>query len=169
MLGRVVMRHDGNGRLLEIGTRTRTIPPALRRALQHRDRGCRFPGCEVRVTQGHHIRHWAAGGPTTLGNLALLCRRHHHAVHEEGFRVARGPDGALRFARPDGRPLPEVAPPATVPEEPVAALRARSDAAGLHLDARTACATGLGDRLDLVWAIDVLHPMAATPAIADSS
>ena len=69
---RVVMRHDADGRLLEVGARTRTIPPALRRALHHRDRGCRFPGCGVRVGQGHHIRHWAHGGPTTLSNLALL-------------------------------------------------------------------------------------------------
>jgi 5-methylcytosine-specific restriction endonuclease McrA len=105
---RVVMRHDPEGRVVEIGARTRTIPPALRRALHHRDRGCRFPGCGVRVGQGHHIHHWAQGGPTTLSNLALLCRRHHRAVHEEGYHVARGPDGALRFRRPDGRPLPEV-------------------------------------------------------------
>src|SRR6266571_7845517 len=87
---RVVMRHDGEGRLLEIGARTRTIPPALRRALEHRDRGCCFPGCHGRFTQGHHLRHWAHGGPTTLSNLALLCRRHHRAVHEEGYQVARG-------------------------------------------------------------------------------
>ncbi|HEY7254721.1 MAG TPA: HNH endonuclease signature motif containing protein [Methylomirabilota bacterium] len=83
------------------------MPPALRRALQHRDRGCRFPGCGVPFGQGHHLRHWARGGPTTLSNLALLCRRHHRAVHEEGYQVARGVDGALRFTRPDGRPIPE--------------------------------------------------------------
>ncbi|HET9923304.1 MAG TPA: DUF222 domain-containing protein [Methylomirabilota bacterium] len=60
---RVVMRHDLAGRLVEVGARTRTIPPALRRALQHRDRSCRFPGCGVQVGQGHHVRHWAQGGP----------------------------------------------------------------------------------------------------------
>ena len=81
---RVVMRHDEEGRVVEIGARTRTIPPALRRALHHRDRGCRFPGCGVSNGQGHHLHHWAQGGPTTLSNLALLCRRHHRAVHEEG-------------------------------------------------------------------------------------
>src|SRR5947199_7765066 len=118
---RVVMRHDADGRLLEVGARTRTIPPALRRALHHRDRGCRFPGCGVRFGQGHHLRHWAHGGPTTLSNLALLCRRHHRAVHEEGYQVARGPDGTLRFRRPDGRPLPEVPSPAPVPEAPAGA------------------------------------------------
>ena len=56
----VVMRHDTNGHVVEVGARTRTIPPALRRALQHRDRGCRFPGCGARVGEGHHVRHWAA-------------------------------------------------------------------------------------------------------------
>jgi uncharacterized protein DUF222 len=69
---RVVMRHDAEGRVVEVGARTRTIPPALRRALHHRDRGCRFPGCGVRFGQGHHIRHWAQGRPTTLSNLAIL-------------------------------------------------------------------------------------------------
>ena len=94
---RVIMRHDPDGRLLEISARTRTIPPALRRALQHRDQDCRFPGCGARFGQGHHIRHWAQGGPTTLSNLALLCRRHHGAVHEEGYQVERQADGVEAF------------------------------------------------------------------------
>jgi 5-methylcytosine-specific restriction endonuclease McrA len=157
---RVVMRHAPDGRLLEVGARTRTIPPALRRALHHRDRGCRFPGCGLRFGQGHHVRHWAQGGPTTLSNLVLLCRRHHRAVHEEGYHVARQPDGALRFRRPDGRPFPEVPPPPAVPADPVQALRARHHAEGLRLHARTACPDWLGERLDLAWALDVLHPLA---------
>src|SRR5258707_639778 len=107
---RVVMRHDEDGRLLEVGARTRTIPPALRRALQHRDQGCRFPGCGLPFGEGHHVRHWAAGGPTTLSNLALLCRRHHRAVHEEGYQVVRRPDDALEVRRPDGQLLPAVPP-----------------------------------------------------------
>jgi 5-methylcytosine-specific restriction endonuclease McrA len=157
---RVVMRHDPDGRLVEVGARTRTIPPALRRALTNRDRGCRFPGCGVRVGQGHHVRHWAEGGPTTLSNLALLCRRHHRAVHEEGYRIERLADGALQFRRPDGRPLPDVPPPAAVPADPVGALRARHEAQGMRLHPRTGCAGWLGERLDVGWAIDVLHPLA---------
>jgi hypothetical protein len=160
---RVVMRHDDAGRVVEIGARTRTIPPALRRALHHRDRGCRFPGCGVSNGQGHHLRHWAHGGPTTLSNLALLCRRHHRAVHEEGYKVARGPDGALRFRRPDGRPLPEVPPAPVVSGDPVSALRASHEALGLRLHARTACPGWLGEPLDVSWAIDVLHPRAQRP------
>ncbi len=157
---RVVMRHDEDGRTVEVGARTRTIPPALRRALHARDRGCRFPGCGLPFGQGHHVRHWAHGGPTTLSNLALLCRRHHRAVHEEGYQVDRQPDGALQFRRPDGRLLPEVPPPAAVPADPVQALRAQHDAQGLRLHARTALPSWLGERLDVGWAIDVLHPLA---------
>jgi hypothetical protein len=155
---RVIMRHAQDGRVVEVGARTRTIPPALRRALEHRDRGCRFPGCSVRFGQGHHIRHWARGGPTTLSNLALLCRRHHRAVHEEGCGVERHADGALGFRRPDGRPLPEVPPPASVSEDPVRALLARQDAQGVHIDGRTSLPLWHGERLDVGYAIDVLHP-----------
>ena len=161
---RVVMRHDEDGRVVEVGARTRTIPPALRRALHHRDRSCRFPGCNIRFGQGHHVRHWAQGGPTTLSNVALLCHRHHRAVHEEGYQIERLSDGALRFRRPDGRPLPEVPPPAAVPADPVGALRARHVADGLRLHARTGLAGWLGERLDVGWAIDVLHPLARRDA-----
>jgi 5-methylcytosine-specific restriction endonuclease McrA len=157
---RVVMRHDADGRVTEVGARTRTIPPALRRALQQRDHGCRFPGCRGRHTQGHHIRHWAQGGPTTLSNLALLCRRHHRAVHEEGYQIERSQDGALRFRRPDGHAIPDLPPPAPVPADPVGALRERSEAQGLRLDARTTCPEWDGEPLDLGYALDVLHPMA---------
>ena len=157
---RVVMRHDADGRLLEVGARTRTIPPAIRRALHHRDRGCRFPGCDVRFGQGHHIRHWAQGGPTTLSNLALLCRRHHRAVHEEGYQIERQPDGELLFRRPNGRVIPDVPPSPGLPEDPVAAIRARNEANGLALHPHTAMPLWLGERLDLGYAIDVLHPLA---------
>ena len=152
---------DGN--VVEIGARTRAIPPAIRRALHHRDHGCRFPGCGLPFGQGHHIRHWAQGGPTTLSNLAMLCRRHHRAVHEQGYQVEREPDGELRFRRPDGRLLPDVPPPSAVPDDPIQALRAQNEAAGLHLHARTACPGWLGESLDVGWAIDVLHPRALQP------
>jgi 5-methylcytosine-specific restriction endonuclease McrA len=160
---RTVMRHDKNGHVVAIGARTRTIPPALRRALQHRDRGCRFPGCGVRVAEGHHLHHWAQGGPTTLSNLALLCRRHHRAVHEEGYQAARGPDGTLSFTRPDGRTLAEVPQSPGVVGDPVAVLRARHSKQGLRIGPHTAHPGWAGERLDLGWAIDVLRPRAARP------
>jgi hypothetical protein len=160
---RVIMRHEGDGQIAEVGARTRTIPPAIRRALHHRDRGCRFPGCGLPFGQGHHIRHWAQGGPTTLSNLAMLCRRHHRAVHEEGYRVECQPGGALRFRRPDGTLLPDLPPPPSVPHDPVQALRAKHEIAGLRLHARTACPGWHGERLDVGYAIDVLHPRALRP------
>jgi 5-methylcytosine-specific restriction endonuclease McrA len=162
-VSRTVMRHGKRGHVVAIGARTRTIPPALRRALQHRDRGCRFPGCGVRVAEGHHLHHWAQGGPTKLSNLAMLCRRHHRAVHEEGYQVARRPDGTLGFRRPDGRSLPEVPPSPAIVGNPDSVLRARHDAEGLRIDPRTAHPDWLGERLELGWAIDVLHPLAGPP------
>src|SRR5881396_2409924 len=159
---RVAMRHDADGHVTEVGARTRTIPPALRRALQHRDHGCRFPGCGLPFGQGHHIRHWANGGPTTLSNLAMLCRRHHRAVHEDGYQVERLPDGELQFRRPDGRLFPDVPPRAPVPPDPAERLRAQNEAEDLHIHPRVAIADWSGERLDLGWAIDVLHPLAAS-------
>ena len=157
---RVVMRHDGGGRVIEVGARTRTIPPALRRALQHRDQGCRFPGCGVRFGQGHHIRHWAHGGPTTLSNLTMLCRRHHRAIHEEGYQVERQPDGELQFRRPNGWIIPEVPPSADLPADPVAVVRRRHEETGVALHARSTMPLWQGERLDVGYAIDVLYPLA---------
>lgn len=91
--------------ILNVGRRTRTIPPAIRRALRIRDGGCRFPGCGLRFTEGHHIIHWSLGGPTSLENLVLLCRVHHRAVHDDGFRVERRRDGEFAFFSPEGWPL----------------------------------------------------------------
>ena len=71
---RVAMRHGPDGQVLDVGRKTRTISPALRRALAARDNQCRFPGCQARRCDAHHIRHWAHGGTTALDNLVLLCR-----------------------------------------------------------------------------------------------
>jgi len=157
---RVVMRHDADGRVTEIGARTRTIPTALRRALQHRDRGCRFPGCGLRFTQAHHLQHWAEGGPTTLSNLALLCRRHHRSVHEEGFQVQRLANGELEFRRPDGRVLPEVPRLPAVTADAADVLCEENVSAGAELDAYTLRPHWDGTRLNLGYAIDVMHPRA---------
>src|SRR5262245_24126265 len=112
---RVELRQAPDGSVLDVGRRTRTIPPALRRALDARDRGCRFPGCGVRRAQGHHIHHWANGGPTRLENLTTLCARHHRAVHEDGYSVVRDADGTLQFRTPRGWPIPDVPAPSPVP------------------------------------------------------
>jgi 5-methylcytosine-specific restriction endonuclease McrA len=157
---RVVMRESADGQIVEVGARTRTIPPVLRRALQHRDRGCRFPGCLTRFGEGHHIKHWARGGPTTPSNLAILCRRHHRAVHEEGYGLHRRPDGELEFRTPHGWLIPDV-PPRPAVSDPEGTLRAANAALGLKLQARTAMPGWLGEPLKVAYAIDVLHPVAS--------
>jgi len=99
----VVARSDVGG-AVDYGRRRRVVPPALRNALERRDVGCRFPGCDRRHDlHAHHVRHWAHGGRTSRDNLVLLCRFHHRLVHEDGFAVERSPDGNFVFSRPDGR------------------------------------------------------------------
>ena len=157
---RTWMRHDQSGTPVEVGSRTRAISPALRRALESRDHGCRFPGSGVRYGQAHHIRHWARGGPTVLANLVTLCRRHHRAVHEEGYQISREADGTLRFYEPDGTPLLQVPPVVLLDENPVAAIRVLNDQEGVRIGSRTEISGWRGERFDVGWAIDVLHPRA---------
>jgi hypothetical protein len=156
----VVMHHDPDGSVLDVGRKTRTIPAAIRRALDARDRRCQFPGCTARRCDGHHIRHWARGGSTRLNNLVLLCRRHHRAVHEDGFGVVRGLDGSFSFYRPDGTPL-DVAPRpprwADDASQPLASTVVRRAAAGLTIAPHTATSPWDGTPFDVVWAIDVLR------------
>lgn len=103
----IVAMTEREGRPLTVGRRTRTIPPAVRRALRSRDRRCRFPGCtQHRFVDAHHIHHWADGGETTLSNLVLLCRRHHRLLHEGGFTIERRGGDSVAFRRPDGRLVP---------------------------------------------------------------
>ncbi len=101
----VAMVHARDGAVLSVGRRTRTIPPHIRRALEERDRGCRFPGCGCRFTEAHHVKHWADGGETSLGNTVLLCRRHHRAVHEGRVKVSVATDGTVLFFTRTGRML----------------------------------------------------------------
>ena len=101
----VAMVHAKDGSMLNVGRRTRTIPPHIRRALEERDRGCRFPGCGCRFTEAHHVKHWADGGETSLRNTLLLCRRHHRAVHEGRVKVSVNSDGTVLFFTPKGRML----------------------------------------------------------------
>ncbi len=118
---RVAMGHR-DGEVVSVGRRTRTIPPHIRRALEERDRGCRYPGCASRFTEAHHVKHWADGGETSLANTILLCRRHHRLVHEGGTRMALDRDGKAAFFTRAGQvlgtapPLPEVA--RQLPEPP---------------------------------------------------
>ncbi|MCB9617723.1 MAG: DUF222 domain-containing protein [Sandaracinus sp.] len=107
-----LVKVDEVGVVLDVGRRTRTIPPALSRALDVRDAGrCRFPGCNHRrFLDRHHIEHWSGNGETKLDNLITLCDAHHRLVHEGGWTVELDEDEA-RFFRPDGTPLVWPQPP----------------------------------------------------------
>ncbi len=142
---------ERDGVPLSVGRRTRTVPSAMRRALQARDRRCCFPGCENRrFLHAHHIRHWAHGGETKLDNLVLLCSRHHRFVHESGYSIRDLGNGTFEFCDPWGGPI------ANTPRSPPGdANRLLHFNRFLEIDEAT-CAGGDGDRMDLGLAVDAL-------------
>jgi hypothetical protein len=79
--------------------------------------------------------------------------------------VTREADGGLSFLTPHGRSLPAVPPSATVGLDPVSDMRTQNSALGLHIDAQTSTPRWLGERLDLDYAIAVLHPLACRPSV----
>jgi hypothetical protein len=153
----VPLIENDQGEPLNVGRKTRTISPALRRLLKSRDRGCRFPGCtHTRFVDAHHIQHWADGGETKPSNLVVLCRHHHHCVHEGGFQLQVLDDGALRFLRPDGRSLDSVAPGFTLPLGDWEYLPTNNRERGLSISAETAATRWAGESMDYGLAVEVL-------------
>ncbi len=145
---------ERDGKPLSVGRRTRTIPPALKRALNDRDPHCRFPGCNhQRYLHAHHIHHWARGGPTNLTNLVHLCSHHHRLVHEGGFTAQHAPGGGLTFSRPDGRMLPEHPPP-TSPRGP--GIPEQNRRHGIPITPDTNRPRSAGEPLDYGMAIEGL-------------
>ena len=142
----VPMGHGVDGAVLDVGRKTRTVPPSIRRALEARERNCQFPGCTARRCDAHHIEHWIDGGGTSLDNLVLLCRRHHRAVHEGSFELIRHDDGRVTCLRPNGNVL-EAAPALPAPY--------------MTLDVASRVSRDIpvwdGTPFDVVYAIDVLY------------
>ncbi len=163
----VTVLEDSAGSVLNVGRRTRTIPPAIRRALTLRDSGCRFPGCcETRFVDAHHIHHWCDGGETSLDNLVLLCRHHHRLLHEEGFALVKGTEG-LEFVRADGRKLPRALATQFVDagvQNGDLVIEAEDAALGLRIDARTAVTRWLGESMDYGFAVSTLMDIAEVQA-----
>lgn len=92
--------------IVDVGRLKRVVPAATRRALDARDRGCVWPGCDRTSswTQAHHVIWWTKGGRTDLGNLALLCYRHHWMVHEGRWQLVRSEDGTVLTIPPVSEP-----------------------------------------------------------------
>jgi hypothetical protein len=142
----VALIENDDGEPLNVGRKTRTISAPLRRVLNARDKGCRFPGCaNSRYLDAHHVEHWANGGETKPSNLVSLCRFHHRAVHEGGIRIERLDDGALRFVKPNGKAVDSVAPGFTQPLGDWRQLPTGRPGAGWK-----------GERMDYGLAIEVL-------------
>ena len=135
----VPILENGDGEPLNVGRKTRSIPPALHRALMSRDRACcRFPGCpNTRYLDGHHIKHWAHGGETKLSNLVSLCKFHHRQVHEGNVEVHVLDDGAIRFTAPNGKSFDSTLPDHTQPLGDWHQLVETHDKQGLHIDRHT--------------------------------
>ncbi|HEX5421211.1 MAG TPA: DUF222 domain-containing protein [Gammaproteobacteria bacterium] len=164
----VGISENADGEPLNVGRKTRSISPALSRALKSRDGGCRFPGCgRTYFTQGHHVKHWADGGETKLGNLITLCHFHHSLVHEGGFSVEVTGDGGFVFRQPDGTRIEEGGPPADIDKDygigggasegtsnlPELPLFALNRARGLDIDADTSKLRWLGENMDYGYTV----------------
>ena len=141
------MLHDRDGTILDLGRRRRRPSAALRRAARERDTcRCRFPGCESRRIDLHHIQYWSHGGRTELTNLISLCKYHHMLVHDRGYLIAAGPAGTFAFYRPDGAGIP----PSPALPEAGGTIDQCHDA---DITPDTIIPAWYGERLDLDYAI----------------
>ena len=143
-----------HGEPLDVGRKTRSIPPAIRRALRSRDAGCRFPGCtHEQYVDAHHIEHWADGGETKLSNLVTLCRLHHRLVHEGQIRIETPAEGGWRFVHPDGRHYEVIRRTASAEYTGEEIGHTHADL-GIRIDHNTAATRWRGERMDYelgVW------------------
>jgi hypothetical protein len=136
-----------DGEPLSIGRKSRTIPPAIGRALKRRDGGCRFPGCtNTHFVDAHHIQHWADGGETAMENLVLLCRHHHRLVHEGGFGLGKSTLGAIEFSTPAGEVIPTG--PAKNSRGNAWSLFEQHSESSIHITPKTAQSLWLGEKMD---------------------
>ncbi|MCH8134505.1 MAG: DUF222 domain-containing protein [Proteobacteria bacterium] len=163
----IKLTEDENGEPLSIGRKSRSIPPAIHRALRARDHGCRFPGCtNTQFIDGHHIRHWADGGETRLDNLVQLCRRHHRLVHEGGFGCERRSDGKLVFTDQRGNILAEYFDLPSIAQDENAIYRIQSQITHAEIDSVTCVPlTTAGESMDWNLAVGHLFALEKPPAV----
>jgi hypothetical protein len=119
---------ERDGLPIDVGRARRSISTSLRRAIEVRDRFCRFPGCGVPAhrTEGHHVEHWIDGGATERDNVVLLCLFHHQRLHEGAFQVIKTPGGGFKFETSDGHMIGErnLIAPQVQPSFPLETARA---------------------------------------------
>ena len=152
------MRHDRDGAVLDLGRRRRRPNAALRRAARERDKcRCRFPGCESRRVDLHHIQYWSNGGRTRLANLISLCKYHHMLVHDRGYLIAAGPRRRVHLL-PAGRHGHPAQP------RPAPARRTIEDCHDADITPGTIIPAWYGERLDLDHAIYICFANAENQA-----
>jgi len=168
----VPVLEDASGNVLNVGRKTRAIPPSIRRALQIRDHGCRFPGCcESRYVDAHHVQHWCDGGETRLDNLVLLCRHHHRLLHQEGYGIVKRGAQRFEFLTPAGDAMraaliPQFAAAGEDMASETLAIEREHDGLGLTIDSRTAVTRWEGERLDYDLAVGAMLQWPSTRVIA---
>jgi hypothetical protein len=87
--------------VLDVGRASRLATPAIRTALEIRDGGCVIPECDRPPgwCEAHHVIHWSEGGKSALSNMALLCSRHHHELHQGRWRIDIDESGRVNVKR----------------------------------------------------------------------
>ena len=151
----VKLLEDETGEPINIGRKSRIIPPGMRRLLKARDRGCRFPGCtHQHYNDGHHIKHWAEGGETSIANLVQLCRYHHRLVHEGGFGCEKTTDGRIVFKNQDGNVISraEYHPTIATNTDPMDLLR--QEMPDIEIDSKTCVTKWEGEKMDYGMAVE---------------
>ena len=105
----------GASQPLDVGRRTRLATPAQRVALRAVHETCCIAGCDVPFDwcEIHHITWWRHGGHSDLDNLAPVCSKHHHLIHDDRWVLTLDQDrvGRLTERRPEAtgdpmRPAP---------------------------------------------------------------
>jgi len=155
----VTVLEDRNGKVLNVGRRSRTVPAPIGRALKERDKTCRFPGCcEARYTDFHHIQHWADGGETSLDNLVTLCRYHHRLLHAGSYSIAlqkHGLDAHFVFTTPSGKRIEESVYP-QFPRDSAESSRTVLRSVASSVTSATCITQWQGESCDYGMAIDAL-------------
>lgn len=143
----VLMNHGESGSPVQVSDKTRAIPASVRRAVNARDQGCRFPACgERRFIDVHHVRHRAHGGTNEMGNLLQLCWFHHRLVHEGGWGLRLDAAGAVFATKPTGDVLPRCREHRIVDGD---SIEGRNREHGIEIDPMTCYPNWYGEPLDL--------------------
>jgi hypothetical protein len=86
-----LITHPATGSPLDLGRDVRLFTPTQRTTLATLQGGCVWNGCDKPPTmcETHHITPWAQHGKTNIHDGVLLCRYHHHQLHNHNWHITR--------------------------------------------------------------------------------